>query len=152
MVLARYTPASRQLVYASAGHVYPMVWSHRLVVQQQTSSEKSVTIEPDYLKVRGIPLGILSIWKAPAGVLTLNAGEIFLLISDGITEATVTEAICTTENAQSSSNSMLNQSGLWQLLLQERAPFDLRNLLANVRERTNNVQEDDQTVLSLEVL
>jgi len=152
MVLARYTPASRQLVYASAGHVYPMVWSHRLVVQQQTSSEKSVTIEPDYLKVRGIPLGILSIWKAPAGVLTLNAGEIFLLISDGITEATVTEAICTTENAQSSSNSMLNQSGLWQLLLQEPAPFDLRNLLANVRERTNNVQEDDQTVLSLEVL
>jgi serine phosphatase RsbU (regulator of sigma subunit)/CheY-like chemotaxis protein len=119
MVLARYTPTSRQLVYASAGHVYPMVWSHRLVVQQQTSSEKSVTIEPDYLKVRGIPLGILSIWKAPAGVLTLNAGEIFLLISDGITEATVTQAICTTENAQSSSNSMLNQSGLWQLLLQE---------------------------------
>jgi len=152
MVLARYTPTSRQLAYASAGHVYPMVWSHRLVVQQQTSSEKSVTIEPDYLKVRGIPLGILSIWKAPAGVLTLNAGEIFLLISDGITEATVTEAICTTENAQSSSNSMLNQSGLWQLLLQEPAPFDLRNLLANVRERTNNVQEDDQTVLSLEVL
>jgi serine phosphatase RsbU (regulator of sigma subunit)/CheY-like chemotaxis protein len=135
MVLARYTPTSRQLAYASAGHVYPMVWSHRLVVQQQTSSEKSVTIEPDYLKVRGIPLGILSIWKAPAGVLTLNAGEIFLLISDGITEATVTEAICTTENAQSSSNSMLNQSGLWQLLLQEPAPFDLRNLLANVRER-----------------
>lgn len=152
MVLARYTPTSRQLAYASAGHVYPMVWSHRLVVQQQTSSEKSVTIEPDYLKVRGIPLGILSIWKAPAGVVTLNAGEIFLLISDGITEATVTEAICTTENAQSSSNSMLNQSGLWQLLLQEPAPFDLRNLLANVRERTNNVQEDDQTVLSLEVL
>ncbi len=152
MVVARYTPTSRQLAYASAGHVYPMVWSHRLVVQQQTSSEKSVTIEPDYLKVRGIPLGILSIWKAPAGVVTLNAGEIFLLISDGITEATVTEAICTTENAQSSSNSMLNQSGLWQLLLQEPAPFDLRNLLANVRERTNNVQEDDQTVLSLEVL
>ena len=152
MVLARYTPASRQLAYASAGHVYPMVWSHRLVVQQQSSSDQSLTIEPDYLKVRGIPLGILPIWKAPAGVVTLNAGEIFLLISDGITEATVKEAICTTENSYFSSNSMLNQSGLWQLLLQEKAPFDLRNLLVNIREWTNNVQEDDQTVLSLEVL
>lgn len=150
MVLARYTPSSRQLAYASAGHVYPMLWSHQMLVQQQATPENKTTIEPNYLKVRGVPLGILPIWKAPAGVLTLNAGEIFLLISDGITEATVTAA-CSTQNSPNTS-SMLNQSGLWQLLLQEPAPFNLGNLLAHIREQTNNVQEDDQTVLSLEVL
>ncbi|MGC1393099.1 MAG: SpoIIE family protein phosphatase [Coleofasciculaceae cyanobacterium] len=151
MVLARYTPSSRQLAYASAGHVYPMLWSHQMVVQQQATPENLDTIEPTYLKVRGVPLGILPIWKAPAGVLTLNAGEIVLLISDGITEATLAANLCSTPNS-SNPNSMLNQSGLWQLLLQEPAPFDLGNLLAHIREQTNNVQEDDQTVLSLEVL
>lgn len=151
MVLARYTPSSRQLAYASAGHVYPMLWSHQMVIQQQATPENKPTIEPTYLKVRGVPLGILPIWKAPAGVLTLKAGEIFLLISDGITEATVTAAMCSRQNIPNTS-SMLNQSGLWQLLLQEPAPFDLGNLLAHIREQTNNVQEDDQTVLSLEVL
>ncbi|MGB5962678.1 MAG: SpoIIE family protein phosphatase [Coleofasciculaceae cyanobacterium] len=151
MVLARYTPSSRQLAYASAGHVYPMLWSHQMVVQQQATPENLDTIEPTYLKVRGVPLGILPIWKAPAGVLTLNAGEIVLLISDGITEATLAANLCSTPNS-SNPNSMLNQSGLWQLLLQEPAPFELGNLLAHIREQTNNVQEDDQTVLSLEVL
>jgi len=41
MVLARYTPASRQLVYANAGHIYPIVWSHRQVSQQRVKSESS---------------------------------------------------------------------------------------------------------------
>jgi serine phosphatase RsbU (regulator of sigma subunit) len=160
MVLARYTPTSRQIVYANAGHIYPIVWSHRLVVQQQTepdredsaSSPNSVTVEPNYLKVRGVPLGILTEWKASAGILSLEAGEIFLLTSDGITEATVTKLMGSKHNKQQSTSSMLNQSGLWQLLLQESAPFDLTNLLAHIRECTNNVQEDDQTILSLEVL
>jgi hypothetical protein len=55
-------------------------------------------------------------------------------------------------NTQPITSPMLGSSGLWQLLLQEGAPFDLTNLLAHIRERTNNVQEDDQTILSLEVL
>jgi serine phosphatase RsbU (regulator of sigma subunit)/FixJ family two-component response regulator len=152
MVLARYTPASRQLVYANAGHIYPIVWSHRLVVQQRVAPENLVTVEPNYLQVRGVPLGILPIWKASAGNLTLNAGEILLLTSDGITEATLTRTMSSLQTSQQSSNPMLNQSGLWQLLLQESAPFNLTTLLAHIRECTNNVQEDDQTILSLEVL
>jgi serine phosphatase RsbU (regulator of sigma subunit) len=152
MVLARYTPASRQLVYANAGHIYPIVWSHRLVVQERAAPEHCVTVEPNYLKVRGVPLGILPIWRASAGVLTLNAGEIFLLTSDGITEATLKQRMGSTQNSEPSSSWMLNQSGLWQLLIQDSAPFELSNLLAHIRERTNNVQEDDQTILSLEVL
>jgi serine phosphatase RsbU (regulator of sigma subunit) len=55
MFLARYTPASRQLVYANAGHIYPIVWSHRTVVQQQAAPEISAIVEPNYLKVRGVP-------------------------------------------------------------------------------------------------
>ena len=161
MALARYTPSSHQLVYANAGHIYPLVWSHHQVVQQRASPEASVTVEPTYLQIRGVPLGILRVWKADSGKLTLNPGEVLLLISDGITEATVKQEINTTsvtpisesqQNIQPPTNLMLTQSGLWQLLLQEPAPFALKHLLAKFRECTNNVQEDDQTILSLEVL
>lgn len=165
MVLARYTPTTRQLVYANAGHIYPLVWSHHQVVQQGASPEQAVSVEPNYLKVRGIPLGILPTWKASAGLLALNPGEILLLTSDGITEATLSRAMSTSHNPLSqsqgtnsildngqSNSPMLKQSGLWQLLLEEPEPFDLTHLLVRIRERTNNVQEDDQTILSLEVL
>jgi serine phosphatase RsbU (regulator of sigma subunit)/CheY-like chemotaxis protein len=155
MVLARYTPASRQLVYANSGHIYPMVWSHREVVQQKAAQKKNLTVEPNYLKVRGVPLGILPIWRANSGTLTLSSGDIVLLISDGITEATVIDTMggsnCA-KNGEPRTNSMLGSSGLWQLVIEEPTPFDLTNLLAHIRERTNNVQEDDQTILSLEVL
>lgn len=134
MVLARYTPTTQSLVYANAGHIYPMVWSHPATAAQ----------EPNYLKVRGVPLGILPIWKAVSGHLNLNSGDIFLLTSDGITEATVV-------NSAPNASAMLNQTGLWQLLTQS-TEFDLANLLARIREQTSNVQEDDQTILSLEVL
>ena len=155
MVLARYTPASRQLVYANSGHVYPLVWSHRQVVQQRRVRENNVTVEPNYLQVRGVPLGILPIWRANAGTLTLNSGDIVLLISDGITEATLINPLGSsgyTKNGELSTSPMLGTRGLWQLLIEESAPFDLTDLLAHIRGRTNNVQEDDQTILSLEVL
>ncbi|HAJ57833.1 MAG TPA: fused response regulator/phosphatase [Cyanobacteria bacterium UBA8543] len=152
MVLARYTSESRKLVYANAGHIYPIVWSHNTVAQQQAAPDNKVILEPNYLKVRGIPLGILPDWRARAGTLTLNPGDIFLLTSDGFTEATVSQTIGHPQDSDTSTNSMLNQSGLWQLLLQEPAPLDLSNLLARIRECTSNVQEDDQTILSLEVL
>ncbi|NEQ66746.1 MAG: SpoIIE family protein phosphatase [Symploca sp. SIO2D2] len=161
MALARYTPSSQQLVYANAGHIYPLVWSHHQVVQQRSAADQSMMVEPNYLEVRGVPLGILPAWRANAGSLTLNSGEVLLLISDGITEATVKQEIKTNSvklasdtqpNIQQTTNSMLTQSGLWQLLKQEPAPFELKHLLARFRDCTNNVQEDDQTILSLEVL
>jgi serine phosphatase RsbU (regulator of sigma subunit) len=153
MVLARYTPASRQLVYANAGHIYPLVWSHHEMAQQRENPEATVTVEPNYLQERGVPLGILPVWQASAGRLTLEAGEILLIVSDGITEATISQSSTSANQThQPSSNSMLNQSGLWQLILQEPEPFDLTHFLACLRDRTNEVREDDQTILSLEVL
>ena len=156
MVLARYTPSTRQLLYANAGHIYPMVWSHRTVAEQRNNSSKEITVEPDYLQTRGIPLGILKDWKGKAGDSTLEQGDIFLLTSDGITEATVTRSMIPESNGNANetlqASSMLNQQGLWQLLLQESDPLNLDELLKHLSEYTNTIQEDDQTILSLEVL
>jgi serine phosphatase RsbU (regulator of sigma subunit)/CheY-like chemotaxis protein len=148
MVLARYSPSQNQLVYANAGHIYPMVWSKQLLETQWANALNEVSIEPTYLKVRGVPLGILPVWKAPAGELNLKSGDVLLLASDGITEATVMDGSSATTQE---SGTMLKQQGLWEMLLQEQGDLDLNILLADIQARTP-VQEDDQTILSLEVL
>jgi serine phosphatase RsbU (regulator of sigma subunit) len=147
MVLARYNPTTQHLVYANAGHIYPLVWSHQLVTAPRSDAAIE-PLEPNYLKVRGVPLGILPIWKAPAGELMLKSGEVLLLTSDGITEATVRSE---SGNCTPESNSMLQQTGLWQLLLREQGALNLDSLLAQI-QAPNQIQEDDQTILSLEVL
>ncbi|HTL88542.1 MAG TPA: SpoIIE family protein phosphatase, partial [Leptolyngbya sp.] len=106
--------------------------------------------EPTYLKVRGVPLGILPDWKAIAGNLKLHDGEIFLLTSDGITEATI-QSDESLSPAIDSARAMLRQTGLWKLLQQAGECLDLKQLLAQVQSH-NAIQEDDQTILSLEVL
>ncbi|MEK0181837.1 MAG: response regulator [Oscillatoriales cyanobacterium] len=146
MVVARYTPSTGHLAFANAGHIYPIVWSHSEVKAQAASG--STPVEPNFLKARGIPLGILPVWKGKGGTIELKSGDVFLLTSDGITEATVmTEAVPGGEQTRS----MLQQEGLWELLIQEPGSFNLDNLLAYIRA-DNPVQEDDQTILSLEVL
>jgi len=149
MVLARYTPDTQKLVYANAGHIYPLVWSRDAIAARQVGQSTNIDVEPNYLKVRGIPLGILPNWKAAAGSLDLKSGEVLLLTSDGITEATVQSDIAASTSSPSSS--MLQQAGLWQLLLKEQQPLNLTHLLAQIRAH-NTIQEDDQTILSLEVL
>ncbi|MBE9041843.1 SpoIIE family protein phosphatase [Oscillatoriales cyanobacterium LEGE 11467] len=146
MVLARYTPSTRQLVYANAGHIYPLVWSHKDVAER-AGKPSETDIEHQFLKTRGIPLGILPVWKAKSGSLTLASGDVFLLTSDGLTEATVTEI----DSSGEEKSVMLQQEGLWKLLQLEPSPLDLSRLLNRVREKTQE-QEDDQTILSLEVL
>ncbi|WP_414575048.1 SpoIIE family protein phosphatase [Anabaena sp. CCY 9402-a] len=145
LVLACFTPTTRDLVYANAGHIYPMVWS-----QQATKAE-----EPNYLKVRGIPIGILPEWQAQSGRLVLSPGDTLLLASDGITEAMVSNkflsAAKTVDGVFPVSRSMLKQDGLWQILQDEPQPLSLNHLLACI-QADNPVQEDDQTILSLEVL
>ncbi|MEG4008592.1 SpoIIE family protein phosphatase [Microcoleus sp. Pol11C1] len=146
MVVARYTPSTGHLAFANAGHIYPIVWSHSEVKAQAASGKTPA--EPNFLKARGIPLGILPVWRGKAGAIELKSGDVFLLTSDGITEASVT-----TEGVSGGvpTRSMLQQEGLWQLLIQEPGSFNLDNLLAHIRA-DNPVQEDDQTILSLEVL
>lgn len=157
MVIACYTPETRCLRYVNSGHIYPMVWNHPSSIQQaragsaETSAE---TLEPNYLKARGIPVGILPAWKGKSGEITLNSGDVFLLTSDGITEATLAREESQNSSSVPETNAMLEQEGLWRLILQEEesSAFDIERLLDRFRECTNQVQEDDQTMLSLEVL
>jgi serine phosphatase RsbU (regulator of sigma subunit) len=72
-----------------------------------------------------------------------------LITSDGITEATVVQT--DGSNPSQSNRTMLHQEGLWQLLKQHKSQLNLDDLLACIREQ-NSVQEDDQTILSLEIL
>ncbi|MEG5016880.1 MULTISPECIES: SpoIIE family protein phosphatase [unclassified Microcoleus] len=146
MVVARYTPSTGHLAFANAGHIYPIVWSHSEVKAQAASGKTPA--EPNFLKARGIPLGILPVWRGKAGAIELKSGDVFLLTSDGITEASVTSQAVA---GGVPTRSMLQQEGLWQLLIQEPGSFNLDNLLAHIRA-DNPVQEDDQTILSLEVL
>jgi serine phosphatase RsbU (regulator of sigma subunit)/CheY-like chemotaxis protein len=145
MVLARYNPTTRELTYANAGHIYPLIWSRQAIIDDV----------PNYLKVRSIPLGILPRWQAESGRLVLASGDTLLLTSDGITEARVPnftlQSVLAGSSPASSGNSMLNQDGLWNLLQKESQPFSLPNLLAKIQEHSQ-IQEDDQTILSLEVL
>ncbi|HEY9762054.1 MAG TPA: SpoIIE family protein phosphatase [Trichocoleus sp.] len=134
LVLMRYTPTTRQLTYANAGHIYPMVWSGA-----------AAQTEPHYLEVRGVPLGILPIWKASAGEHHLSLGDTLLLSSDGLTEVTPQQT------RLMGSRAMLKQEGLWQLVQQQSSPLDLDKLLGTIQTLSDE-QEDDQTVLSLEVL
>jgi serine phosphatase RsbU (regulator of sigma subunit) len=148
MVLARYTPTTGELIYANAGHIYPLVWSQKMLLEQASQGESAITVEPNFLKARGIPLGILPAWRGKIGSLNLSPGDIFLLTSDGITEATVLQQ---SQEDETQTRKMLHQEGLWQLLIQQKEPLNLDNLLAFVRE-SNSIQEDDQTILALEVL
>ncbi len=145
MVLARFTPETGLLAYANAGHIYPLVWSKTALKTYGNKGSNEVT--PNFLKDRGIPLGILPVWRGKAGTIELDSGDVFLLTSDGITEATVVQG--TTDNGEPA-RVMLQQDGLWKIL-QEQSQLDLNGLLAHIRA-DNQVQEDDQTILSLEVL
>ncbi len=137
MVLVRYTPTSKELVYANAGHIYPLVWSQTSVMQGTDPPP-----QPTYLKDgNSVPLGILPRWRAQAGRLVLNQGDALMLASDGITEATITV---------DGQPTMLKQTGLWQLLLNQTSGLDLDHLLAQLNT-AGNEQHDDQTILSLEV-
>jgi serine phosphatase RsbU (regulator of sigma subunit)/FixJ family two-component response regulator len=137
MVLVRYTPASGELVYANAGHIYPMVWGRDF-------ADSAPEEEPIYLDVRGVPLGIVPVWRAPEGTLSLKPGSTLLVTSDGITEATVADDSPT-------GTTMLNQTGLWELLKQHPSQLDLDQLLGHI-QASDRPQEDDQTILSLEVI
>lgn len=199
LALARYTPATRNLVYANAGHVLPMVWERSSVAVPNSQDKKLPTVdeprsaaaaappEPRYLKVRGVPLGILPKWTATSETLTLQAGDTFLLASDGITEARVSPewlqtlsstAAASIQCVQSGNGNdinstravkaksiglsqsdrlsdrdypMLKQQGLWHLLRQDQTELSLEALLAKIQ--THSVgQDDDQTILSMEIL
>ncbi|MEM8501566.1 MAG: SpoIIE family protein phosphatase [Cyanobacteria bacterium P01_D01_bin.1] len=162
MALVRYRQKTGKLAYANAGHVYPVVWAHQKMVAQREAHElsnqvPSHEINPTYLNIRGVPLGILPNWQAKAGEIELSVGDIVLLTTDGIIEASVPNVescdsrSVSTQTAVSDSCSMLNQEGLWAFLQEQPADFNVDHLISYIR-RAEGEQEDDQTLLSLEVI
>jgi serine phosphatase RsbU (regulator of sigma subunit)/DNA-binding response OmpR family regulator len=137
IVLARCSPDTRQLVYANAGHILPFVWSATMLQSNEP--------EPHFLKTRGVPLGILPNWQARVDTLELQSQDTLLLTSDGLTEATVLDS------STPGIAAMLKQAGLWKLIKQQPPPINLDTLLHAI-QGDNPEQEDDQTVLLLEVL
>ncbi len=142
MILARFNLSTQQLDYINAGHIYPMIWPTGQLHQISA---------PEYLKHRGIPLGILPSWQGEAGSRPMGSGECLLLTSDGVTEATVRVPVSVGSRDRSSGPAQLQQSGLWQLLQEHNQPLNLADLLNKIQQQTI-AQEDDQTMLSLEVL
>jgi serine phosphatase RsbU (regulator of sigma subunit) len=73
--MARLDPQARTLSYASAGHTSGYVFDERGAVKHVLDST-------------GIPLGILPDARFPSrGPMALQAGDLVLLLTDGIVEA-----------------------------------------------------------------
>jgi serine phosphatase RsbU (regulator of sigma subunit) len=140
--LVRYRPSTRELAYANAGHIYPMIWHFNSPAQVSES-------DPHYLKVRGIPLGILPDWKGQSGLYHLSEGTALLLTSDGITEARVRRL--QQANGSEEEIPMLQQEGLWEILNQDSQSLELEKLLDFIQAHSEG-QDDDQTLVSLEIL
>ncbi len=175
LAIARYTPSTQTLVYANAGHIFPMLWStHNQELSTSQKTHHPCSTEPRYLHTRGVPLGILPHWHAQSETLVLQSGDVFLMASDGITEARVLPtlfmpSVVATPGAPGEINismaqhrgdrthyaeqdfQMLRQQGLWRLISDDNDSLDLEKLLRKIRGHSLG-QEDDQTILSMEIL
>jgi len=144
LVIAKYNKTTREFIYANAGHIYPLLWSYPASLAQ-----------PQYLTTRSVPLGIFPELSSQSGRLILAPKDTLLLLSDGITEAKVTisskSLIKNNSGTQVLTWSILNQEGIWQLIREQPQPLSLEQLIAQIQS-DNPVQEDDQTILSLEIL
>jgi sigma-B regulation protein RsbU (phosphoserine phosphatase) len=72
-----YTPGTRELVYSNAGHNPPFV--------VRAGSGERVDVTTD-----GMLVGLLPEWTAEEKSMTLARGDVFVMYTDGIVEATDT--------------------------------------------------------------
>lgn len=129
--LSRYDPQLHQLTYASAGHNPP------LLLHVNGGNELS------WLRPTAAAIGLMEEYHVRAETITLSQGDILLLYTDGVTEAT---------NAGSES------FGLDRLaaVVQENAGLSAQDLLRGVRQAlqafcAEKQLEDDITLLVCKV-
>jgi serine phosphatase RsbU (regulator of sigma subunit) len=118
----------RRLTVANAGHVLPLV------------RRASGAVMP-LGRASGPPVGMLPAQSYADDVFPLDAGDIVLLMTDGVLDALHRDD---------------DQLGLWSVIdLLAKAPRDLdeinRRIVALVQQRTGGNRPDDLTLLSLEV-
>lgn len=119
-----FNPQSRELIYASAGHNPPRVRREDGVFPLAMSS--------------GLPLGVMEMDPYTECQLSLQAGDVLLLYTDGITEAFAT------------SNEMFGEKRLDDVLAVSgnRAQVIVDAIEASVKRfATGRAAEDDQTLL-----
>ena len=76
--LARFDPASRRLVYSNAGHNPPMLVRAAAPVQEPVT----------WLSPPAAAVGLVEEFRDATETVCLNAGDVLLLYTDGLTEAT----------------------------------------------------------------
>ena len=119
--------STRRLTVANAGHVLPLV------------RRASGAVMP-LGRASGPPVGMLPSQSYADDVFPLDAGDIVLLMTDGVLDALHRDD---------------DQLGLWSVIdLLAKAPRDLdeinRRIVALVHQRTGGVFPDDLTLLALE--
>ena len=120
--------STRRLTVANAGHVLPLV------------RRASGAVMP-LGRASGPPVGMLPAQSYADDVFPLDAGDIVLLMTDGVLDALHRDD---------------DQLGLWSIIdLLAKAPRDLdeinRRIVSLVQQRTGGVSPDDLTLLGLEV-
>ena len=78
LFLARFDPQTRSLTYCNAGHNPPLLWRARPNGQESLA----------YLRPTGAAIGLVEEFQFGAETVTLAPGDILLLYTDGVTEAT----------------------------------------------------------------
>jgi serine phosphatase RsbU (regulator of sigma subunit) len=119
---------TRRLTVANAGHVLPLV------------RRASGAVMP-LGRASGPPVGMLAATSYSDDVFPLDAGDIVLLMTDGVLDALHRDD---------------DQLGLWSIIdLLAKAPRDLeeinRRIVSLVHQRTGGTAPDDLTLLGLEV-
>ena len=120
--------STRRLTVANAGHVLPLV------------RRASGAVMP-LGRASGPPVGMLPAQSYADDVFPLDAGDIVLLMTDGVLDALHRDD---------------DQLGLWSIIdLLAKAPRDLdeinRRIVSLVQQRTGGASPDDLTLLGLEV-
>jgi phosphoserine phosphatase RsbU/P len=71
--LAELDPATRQLTYVNAGHNWPVLWRTSGAIER--------------LQTGGVPLGLMPNARYEYGKVTLTAGDLLVVFTDGLVEA-----------------------------------------------------------------
>ena len=128
--VSSYVPQNRTLIYANAGHPPPII--------------KSRTGQLAYLdQAGGIPLGILQDYSWENGTHEMQAGDILILFTDGIIEAT------------SPQGEMFGQQRLEKIIQDTESDADkIMNAIkqALLLHQGDEPQRDDQTLIVIQAL
>jgi len=128
--LGHYNPIERSLTYSNAGHNSPLFFDKRL--------DRVAKLEPT-----GAAIGLIEEYRLETKTITLSQGDILLLYTDGVTEAT-------DEREEAFGEARLSS------IIQAQAHLSAGDLVQAIRQELQHFVdqrplEDDTTILALKV-